>query len=47
METYLLDLPNLDHLTTVAGLRIGAHREAIESGRHVRPKIHKEERTHM
>ena len=44
METYLLDLPNLDHLTAVARLRMSAHRLAIETGRHVRPKICKEER---
>ena len=45
METYLLNLPNLDHLTAVARLRMSAHRLAIETGRHVRPKICKEERT--
>ena len=44
METYLLDLPNLDHLTAVARLRMSAHRLAIETGRHLRPKICKEER---
>ena len=44
METYLLDLPNLDHLTAVARLRMSAHRLAIETGRHVKPKIGKEER---
>ena len=44
METYLLDLPNLDHLTAVARLRMSAHRLAIETGRHVKPKISKEER---
>ena len=44
METYLLDLPNLDHLTAVARLRMSAHRLAIETGRHVRPNICKEER---
>ena len=44
METYLFDLPNLDHLTAVARLRMSAHRLAIETGTHVRPKISKEER---
>ena len=44
METYLLDLPNLDHLTAVARLRMSAHRLAIETRRHVKPKICKEER---
>ena len=44
MENYLLDLPNLDHLTAVARLRMSAHRLAIETGRHVKPKICKEER---
>ena len=44
METYLLDLPNLDHLTAVARLRMSVHRIAVETGIHVRPKICKEER---
>ena len=44
METYLLDLPNLDHLTAVARLIMSAHRLAIETGRHVKPKICKAER---
>ena len=39
-----VDLPNLDHLTAVARLRMSAHRLAIETGRHVKPKICKEER---
>ena len=42
--THLLDLPNLDHLTAVARLRMIAHRLAIETGRHVRTKICKEDR---
>ena len=44
METYLLDLQNLDHLTAVARLRMSAHKLAIETGRHVKLKICKEER---
>ena len=44
METYLLDLPNLDHLSAVTRLRMSAHRLAIETGTKVRPKICKEER---
>ena len=44
MENYLLDSPNLDHLTAVARLRMSAHRLAIETGRHVKSKICKEER---
>ena len=44
VETYLLDLPSLDHLTAVARLRMSAHKLAIETGRHVRHKICKEER---
>ena len=39
METYLLDVPNLDHLTPIARLKMSAQRLAIEAGRHVRPKI--------
>ena len=31
-----------DHLTSVARLRMSAHRLAIEMGRHVKPKICKE-----
>ena len=44
MKTYLLDLPNLDHLTAFARLIMSAHRLAIETGRHVRPNICKKER---
>ena len=44
METYLLDWPNLDHLTAVVRLRMSAHILAIKTGRHVKPKIGKEER---
>ena len=44
METYLLDLPNLDRSTAVARLKMSAHRLAFETVRYVRPKICKEQR---
>ena len=44
IETYLLDLPNLDHLTAVASLTMSAHRLDIETGIHVKPNICKEGR---
>ena len=42
----LLDfpIPNPNNLTVVARSRMSAHRIAIEMGRHMRPKICKEER---
>ena len=44
MEGYLLPLPNLKHMSTIARLRMSSHTLAIETGRHAKPKIAKEER---
>ena len=38
MGTYLLDLLNLEHWTAVARVRMSAHKLAIETRRHVKPK---------
>ena len=43
MEGNLLLLPNLKHMSTLARLRMSSHTLAVESGRHVKPKIAKEE----
>ena len=43
-ETYLLHSKNLNHLTALARLRMSAHTLAIETGRHSKPKIAKEDR---
>ena len=44
MEGYLLLLPNLKHMSTIARFRMCSHTLAIETGRHAKPKIAKEER---
>ena len=44
MEGYLLLLPNLKHMFTIARFRMRSHTLAIETGRHAKPKIAKEER---
>ena len=44
MEGYLLLLPNLKHMSTIARFRMSSHILAIETGRHAKPKIAKEER---
>ena len=44
MEGYLLILPNLKHMSTIARFRMSPHTLAIEPGRHAKPKIAKEER---
>ena len=44
MEGYLLLLPNLNHMSTIARFRMSSHTLAIETGRHAKPKIAKEER---
>ena len=44
MEGYLLLLPNLKHMSTIARFRMSSHTLAIETGRHAKPKIDKEER---
>ena len=44
MEGYLLLLPNLKHMSTIARFRMSSHTLAIETGRHAKPKIAKEER---
>ena len=44
MEAYLLLLPNLKHMSTIARFRMSSHTLAIETGRHAKPKIAKEER---
>ena len=44
MEGYLLLLPNLKHMFTIARFRMSSHILAIETGRHAKPKIAKEER---
>ena len=43
-ETYLLHSKNLNHLTALARLRMSSHTLAIETGRHSKPKIAKENR---
>ena len=44
MEGYLLLLPNLKHMSTIARFRMSSHTLAIETGRHAKPNIAKEER---
>ena len=44
MEGYLLLLPNLKHMSTIARFRMSSHTLGIETGRHAKPKIAKEER---
>ena len=44
MEGYLLLSPNLKHMSTIARFRMSSHTLAIETGRHAKPKIPKEER---
>ena len=44
MEGYLLLLPSLKHMSTIAKFRMSSHTLAIETGRHAKPKIAKEER---
>ena len=44
MEGYLLLLSNLKHMSTIARIRMSSHTLAIETGRHAKPKIAKEER---
>ena len=44
MEGYLLLLPNLKHMSTIDRFRMSSHALAIETGRHAKPKIAKEER---
>ena len=43
-ESYLLHSKNLNHLTVLARLDISSHSLAIETGRHSKPKIEKENR---
>ena len=43
-QGYLLSLPNLKHISTIARFRRSSHTLAIETGRHAKPKIAKEER---
>ena len=44
MEGYLLLLPNLEHMSTIARFRMSSHTLGIETGRHAKPKTPKEER---
>ena len=44
MEGYLLYLSNLKHDSQLARFRMSSNTLAIEIGRHVKPKIAKEER---
>ena len=44
MEGYLLLLPNLKHMSTIARFSMSSHTLAIETGRHAKPKIPKEDR---
>ena len=44
MEDYLLLLLNLKHMSTIARFRMSSYTLAIETGRHAKPKIPKEER---
>ena len=41
MEGYLLLLPNLKHMSTIARFRMSSRTLAIETGRHAKPKIPK------
>ena len=40
----MLLLPNLKHTSTIAKFRMSSHTLAIETGRHAKPKMAKEER---
>ena len=40
----MLLLPNLKHMSTIARFRMSSHTLAIETGRHAKPKIAKEDR---
>ena len=44
MEGYLLLLPNLKIMSTIARFRMSSHTLAIETGRHAKLKIAKGER---
>ena len=44
MEGHLLLFPNLKHMSTIFRFRMSSHTLAIETGRHAKPKIAKEER---
>ena len=44
MESYLLLLPNLKHMSTIARFWMSSHTLSTETGRHAKPKIAKEER---
>ena len=43
MEGYLLLLPNLKHMSTIARFRMSSYTLTIETGRHAKPKIAREE----
>ena len=45
MESYLNQVTNTSHRTALTKLRLSDHRLKIESGRHIRPKINRENRT--
>ena len=45
MESYLTQVTNTNHRTALTKLRLSDHKLEIESGRHIRPKINRENRT--
>ena len=47
MESYLSQVTNTSHRRALTNLRLSGHKLKIESGRHIRPKINRENRTCM
>ena len=45
MESYLTQVTNTSHSRALTKLRLSDHKLEIESGRHIRPKINRENRT--
>ena len=45
MESYLTQGTNRSHIRALTKLRLSDHKLEIESGRHIRPKINRENRT--
>ena len=45
MESYLTQVTNTSHRMTLTKLRLDDHKLEIECGRHIRPKINRENRT--
>ena len=45
MESYLIQVTNTSHTRALTKLRLSDHKLEIESGRYIRPKINRENRT--